>query len=461
MAVDSEKSDKSLPALAEEQYGYFTAAQAREAGYATPNHYYHVKQGNWQKIDRGIFRLPGYADSIEAEYARWSLWARTRHGECCSTISHRSALFCHGLLKNPPEVVEITVPPEFQKKEHPENILIHVDRLAESERIRRTGFWVTTRERTLLDTDSKSTDYAEKHETSDLATEYTEYNAPQIRGQTQGVITSPGRGGIIAPFLLGRCTECEELARENNTESEDLVNADRHEVWREERRGHFGFGSRAAFTLVELLVVIAIISILASLLLPTLSKAREQARKIECLNKMRQIGFCLRQYLDDCRGQFFPYTPDGSGGWFSFNKNAFGGSYLGVPYIWPVPADGDHWKNTLLDCPTNDSGYNGKSIDYAYNNSLAVNVSTLPWGRLSRIKKPSHTVAFADTRGKGQAIAANGYYYFESKWGTKYYDAINYDLHGGTPSHVFLDGHVASATQGAAENDFVFTPDDE
>ena len=60
------------------------------------------------------------------------------------------------------------------------------------------------------------------------------------------------------------------------------------------------------FTLIELLVVISIITILASMMLPGLAGAKDQARNAQCLNNLRQIGIALKLYIDDNNFRFPP-----------------------------------------------------------------------------------------------------------------------------------------------------------
>lgn len=169
-------------------------------------------------------------------------------------------------------------------------------------------------------------------------------------------------------------------------------------------------GSRQenGFTLIELLVVIAVISILAALLFPVFSRARESARRVGCISNLRQLGQAFLMYTQDY-DESLPNASDGpagagrTGAWVYFNTfpandtslnnhsfNVKQGSlisYVKNDQIFICPTDGEG-KRSGVSYSANSCVFNGRVPDPVYDGfktgkSLAAFDNTASWMLLS------------------------------------------------------------------------------
>lgn len=141
----SEKRGDQLYALAETQGGYFTAADAKDLGYAYAHQHFHVKRGNWIRVDRGIFRLKRFPVSPHEDLIHWWLWSRKQ-----GAISHESAAAVYDIGDVLPRTTHLTVPKSFRKLP-PRSVILHKAPLHQTDIERRDGFALTNPIRTILD----------------------------------------------------------------------------------------------------------------------------------------------------------------------------------------------------------------------------------------------------------------------------------------------------------------------
>lgn len=145
-------ASQRLYETAQAQGGFFTARQARDAGYEDNVHTYHVRSGNWIREARGVYRLARFPPPSRPDLMVWQLWSRNRQDEPQGVFSHATALTLHDLSDVMPAKLDMTVPPGFRRMAAIPGVLrLRHGRLDEREIQTIESVRVTTPLRTLID----------------------------------------------------------------------------------------------------------------------------------------------------------------------------------------------------------------------------------------------------------------------------------------------------------------------
>ncbi len=218
--------------------------------------------------------------------------------------------------------------------------------------------------------------------------------------------------------------------------------------------------SAAAFTLIEVLVVVAIIALLIAVLLPSLSRARAQAKTVVCSSQIAQLMRAALMYKTDFRGRL-PGTGRNDANYFTAYENGTRTDWLTWVGTWTVvqpvantqfwkkvPKNGRLWRyyhdEKMLKCPATES-YNGKfSYSTPENVALAMFDPTpasdprhrdgLP-ALMDRVKHPSFAIQFLD---EDEENGINNYS-IDDGFGEPDMFA---DRHLGKATVAFFDGHA-------------------
>ncbi len=209
---------------------------------------------------------------------------------------------------------------------------------------------------------------------------------------------------------------------------------------------------RGGFSLIELLVVVALIGILASLLLPALSRTKEAARQATCINNLRQLGLAAQLYWDDHQGESFRYRTEsdatGDTYWFGWLERGSEGQrkfdrtrgalypYLGGRGIELCPA----LDYTMAEFKLKATG---AAYGYGYN----IHVSTpanQPVIKISAVRSPALLAFLADAAqiNSFQHPASPDHPMLEEFYYISTNEPTAHFRHGAKADATFADGHA-------------------
>lgn len=144
--------DTKLYDLAESQLGYFSTAQARDAGIHPIRLLQLVKSEDIERVSRGVYRLTRFPISPLGQYMEATLWPQVRRPDTWAVLSHESALSLYELSDASPSKVHITLPATVRiRRAVPKHLTLHRAALDARDVTIVEGIRVTTPERTIHD----------------------------------------------------------------------------------------------------------------------------------------------------------------------------------------------------------------------------------------------------------------------------------------------------------------------
>ena len=214
-------------------------------------------------------------------------------------------------------------------------------------------------------------------------------------------------------------------------------------------------GKKRGFTLIELLVVIAIIAILAAILFPAFAKARESARRISCVNNLKQIGTSIMQYSQEFDEKLPPAregSQDPTPWWPMMIK-----PYLQDTGVYKCPSNttaATIRDTTPADVYSNHYNVNGMGVDTTGNDDFVTSVAGQSGIRNRPMNRNSTTAgsaaesggaALSEIKAPTQCILV-GEVTNDTRRDADFFGTgdLNFQGHLGTTNFLFADGHVKS-----------------
>jgi len=195
---------------------------------------------------------------------------------------------------------------------------------------------------------------------------------------------------------------------------------------------------RRGFTLIELLVVIAIIAILAAILFPVFARARESARRTQCISNVRQLGMAMTQYVQDYDEQFPPRMPNPAAGAAfpckacrTIDWRIYPRPYMRNEGIFRCPSDSGIPAAVAAE-PTLGGPLGREPAQGGYGSSYCLNAVMTRLGSIAAIPQPADTYMGAEI------------------WSWHSSDALQYFQSGtGHPARIgyYCDGHAKISSE--------------